>query len=232
MKDFVFDCNFDAISSDGHKFCVIEACTSSFDAEEGDKENTVKYVFESHSNTNLEIVLTKVVVLNEFYSTHLNSNVPKHINEDSTYHMDVVSMAKHILSKSDFDRLCNSSDESERQEAVEYIRRGSSAYRKKYHKEAYSFATKYCSWHNPNLFPIVDSYSKGMLYYLNKQFGFYTKKHSKPLTQESLKQYSVFCEAYKALLESLRDCGKELDSRKLDKFLWYYGKHHDIYLDV
>ena len=36
---------------------------------------------------------------------------------------------------------------------------------------AFSFPTKYCSWHRPDRYPIADSYSKGMLYYLNEADG-------------------------------------------------------------
>lgn len=225
MKQFDFDSNFNSVASkDGH--CVIQEYISSFDSKEGIKESTMEYVFSSTSNR-IQNVLTKVVVLNEFYSTQLNSNPPSEIAEDKTYHMDVVSMAKHILAWNEFDEHCRSDDLSKRIKAVNYIRRGESDYRKPYHKEAYSFATKYCSWHNPNGFPIVDSYSRGMLYYLNQQFKFYDKK----LTQKTLfEDYSVFCEIYNALQKHLQDLKKPFSYRELDKFLWLYGKEHGITL--
>ncbi len=225
MIKFDFDDNFDKIEN-GERHCVVQECISLFDCQEKDKENTTKYIFSNLSNNKLEIVLAKVVVLNEFYSTQLNSNPPIEIKKDHSYHMDVVSMAKHIIAWDKFDEYCCSADIEKRQEAVNYIRCGDSDYREPYHKEAYSFATKYCSWHNPNGFPIVDSYSRGMIYYLNRNLNFYKRV----LTQESLNVYSVFCEAYDALSLYLQNRDKQFEYRDIDKFLWYYGKKQGIAL--
>lgn len=223
MSRFGFDKYFNL--PDGQ--CIIKNCNSLFDCSEGDKEKTISYVFRDLRNDKLEVVLTKVVLLNEFYSTYLNSNPPRKIIEGETYPMDVVKMAHHILSWNQFNEYCFSTDPQKRFEAVEYIRRKPSEYRATYHKEAYSFATKYCCWHNPDCYPIVDSYSKGMLYYLNREFDFCKKS----IRGTDLNDYPIFCHVYNALQKYLSEkCAKQFGYRQLDKFLWYYGKNNGIVL--
>lgn len=225
LSKFDFDKKFNLLN-DGK--CIIEQCISKFDEDESEKENTVRRVFSDPNNSILEVVLTKVVVLNEFYSTQLNSNKPKELKPGQTYHMDVISMAHHIVAWKQFSEYCNSQEKEKRQEAVAYLSGLSekkSDYFMQHHKKAYSFATKYCSWHNPNHYPIVDSFSKGMLYYLNKEFGFFRGK----IKQEDLNTYSVFCDVYEALQEYLKkECNKYYSFRDIDKFLWYYGKINRI----
>lgn len=84
----------------------------------------------------------------------------------------------------------------------------------------YSFASKYCSWHNPN-YPIADSYSKGMLYYINKATNFYNKGK---LAKVSLNDYNVFCEMYEAFREEYFSEMEHIDNKMIDTYLWTYSK--------
>ncbi|MBR2576230.1 MAG: hypothetical protein IKE40_02900 [Firmicutes bacterium] len=228
MKDIVFEFDDKFNKEDGK--CIIEECISEFDESEKEKEDTVRHVFSDPDNKHIEVVLTKVIVLNEIYSTQLNSNAKneKEVIEGRKYHMDVLTMAKHIIENEEFTEWCNSDIEEQRLKAVDYIRRGKSKLRKSYHSEAYSFATKYCSWHNPEKYPIVDRYSKGMIYYLNQKFIF----HKKDLKTTDLGDYKTFCEAFGSLQRYLNEeCDKKFEYKDLDKFLWLYGKKNGVTID-
>lgn len=233
MKRFLFDENFNIVE-DGVKNCIIEKSIAEFNASEGDKEKATEYVFQDKSNDKIEVVLAKVVILNEFYSTRLNSNPPQNSKgKKRRLPVDLVNMAKHIVCCQDFDRYWSSDDVEEQVKAVAYISTGESAYKNnKNHCAAYSFATKYCSWHDSEKFPVVDGYTKGMLYYLNRELQFYEKKYQRSLNKTKLNEYSVFCKVYRALQSFLRERGKDFSTKDLDKFLWYYGKEHAIKLDI
>ena len=218
MSKFSFDAHFNL--PDGQ--CIIKKSICEFNSTENDKERTLEFVFSDHRNDRLEVVLTQVVLLNEFYSTRLNSN--KSGSKDGRKQpMDVVAMAHHIIAWSDFSEYCMSEDSNKRFKAVEYIRKTSKEY-----QDAYSFATKYCSWHNPNHYPICDSYSKGMLYYLGREGILPCER----FTQDALKEYGYFCQIYDMLINYLENnCNKKIGCRELDKFLWYYGKHNNIKIE-
>ena len=94
------------------------------------------------ANKKIEHVLLKVSCLNDFYSTNI---------------FDIYSVAKHILNK----------DVDARLEAVDYslvndIARISI---KEKPKNFYSFASKYCSHHKPDSYPIFDSFVEKMMLY-------------------------------------------------------------------
>ena len=83
-------------------------------------------------------------------------------------------------------------------------------------RHCYSFATKFCSFHNPEKFPIYDSVVSDMLYNLNKKDGF--SKFSKT----DLKDYSKY-------VGVIRDFQKkynltEASFWEIDKMLWINGK--------
>ena len=83
-------------------------------------------------------------------------------------------------------------------------------------RDFYSFATKYCSHHNPKFFPIYDSYVDKILVALNKAYPFSTFKH------KELKNYQRFNEV---LLDFNKTFGLDNFSLKdLDTYLWLLGK--------
>lgn len=77
----------------------------------------------------------------------------------------------------------------------------------------YSFASKYCSWHNPN-YLIADSYSKGMLYYINKSKEFYGE----------LNDYITFNKVYNAFKHIYFSNMDNIDNKTIDTYLWTYAK--------
>lgn len=147
-------------------------------------------------NMLLNDILLKVSTLNDFYSTNIFS---------------VYSVAKHIHSLKNVDeRLLNSDTD-----LVDQIARVEIRGSKKYF---YSFATKYCSHHNPESFPIYDYYVERMLMHFKRCDKFANFK------KEDLKTYSQF----KEILLNFRTYYKleKYSLRELDRYLWLAGKDY------
>ena len=118
---------------------------------------------EFKSNDNLQNILIKCSVLNDFYSTNIFKIYP---------------VAKHILSL-DVDSRLNNNDVT-LVDDIAKVKIGDSE------KNFYSFASKYCSHHKPLEYPIYDSYVEKVLLHFNKMYHFY------PFHKNDLKNYSMF----------------------------------------
>ena len=146
-------------------------------------------------NTDINDVLLKSSTLNDFYSTNI---------------FNTYAVAKHILTIPNLDNRLKQGDIS----LVDEIKEVTMSDGKK--SDFYSFATKYCSHHNPNFFPIYDSYVDKILVALNKVYPFSTFKH------KELKNYQRFNEV---LLDFNKTFGLDNFSLKdLDTYLWLLGK--------
>ena len=161
------------------------------------QEDAINRLFngEFKSNDNLQNILIKCSVLNDFYSTNIFKIYPvaKHIlelNIDNRLEMGDPSLINDIA-------LVNIS-------GVE--------------KNFYSFATKYCSHHNPADYPIYDSYVAKVLNYYRHKDKF------AEFSEIDLKQYTKF----KDILIKFRSFYKleQLNLKELDMFLWQYGKEY------
>jgi hypothetical protein len=82
-------------------------------------------------------------------------------------------------------------------------------------KRNYSFATKYCSWHCPEIYPIFDSYVERLLWAYRQQDHFADYKRGETW------HYPCYVE----IIEQFRThyCLGEFGFKELDKFLWQYG---------
>ena len=82
-----------------------------------------------------------------------------------------------------------------------------------------SFASKYCSWHNPTAYPIYDHYADKCLWTYKMRCGF-AQFHRK-----DLKDYASFRE----VVIKFRNFYKlgSFNFREIDKFLWLQGKSLD-----
>lgn len=80
----------------------------------------------------------------------------------------------------------------------------------------YSFATKYCSHHRPDIYPIYDSYVNKLLKYFRNRDGFMAFKES------NLKEYS----SYYNIIQSFKSFYglQEFSVKQIDKYLWQLGK--------
>jgi hypothetical protein len=161
-----------------------------FDKEEGGIERTLTKLFRRcPKNTTLEDVLLKVVILNALYHTSIFS---------------AHEVAKHIL------RLkIDAWLQAGQSEAVDLIARVQLGKKERYN---YSFATKYCSWHNREAYPIYDKHVDAILWGYRKQDQF------AEFQRQDLWEYDEF----KHVIMTFRTHYKleAFDFKDLDKFLW------------
>lgn len=155
-----------------------------------------KLFFElAPSNTNISDILLKSATLNDFYSTNIFSIFP---------------VAKHILSLNIDDRL-KEGDETLVDDMKNIVINNKNM-------KLYSFATKYCSHHNPEAFPIYDSFVDKVLRYFRDIDGFSKFKN------EDLKNYETF----KSILNDFKIFYslQKYSFKELDRFLWQFGKEY------
>ena len=148
---------------------VVEEWLHKWDELEGyaDQEKAINIVFLEHfpKNDNLQEVLIKCSILNDFYSTNI---------------FNVYQVAKHIHSLNIDERL-KKGDASLVNDIASINLDGKK-------KNFYSFASKYCSHHNQLDFPIYDSYVRKVLQYFKKE------DHFAEFKDADLKIYKYFKE--------------------------------------
>lgn len=189
------------------------------------REEVLEEHFKDSKNTKLSDVLVKVALLDNFYRTRIPVN-------------NIVPIARHIQAMNIDERLHNEEIDVDLVNDIAY---GTSEYKKKiFEKEdedaedlnikisnVYSFASKYCSWHNPE-YPIADSYSKGMLFYINKADPFYKIDDDKMPSKVSLNDYRVFYEMYMAFKKHYFRNTPDISNKKIDTYLWKYAQNKII----
>lgn len=180
------------------------------------REKLLEDTFKNSKNTDIYEILNKVTLLNSFYHTQIPA-------------INIVPIARHILSLEIDDKLfCKDKIYPDlvndiAYEQNEYKTKEFKGDNKDLHikvNNIYSFASKYCHWHNPN-YPIADSYSKGMLYYINKTDNFY---NDGKLKQVSLNDYNVFNNVYIAFKNKYFADMPDIDNKMIDTYLWTYSK--------
>lgn len=170
------------------------------------KDEAIKKLFDLlPNNTMIDEVLAKVTLLNNFYGTQI-------LNIDS------VNVASDIVSMNIDNKLGRNGKK------VEISVVNQIAYEmENYHRSLYSFASKYCSFHNQSAFPIADSFAKGMLYYMNcskdEKFRFFPVQ----FTQSALNNYHNYCKVYRAFIKHFGL--EEMSYKEIDKYLWKYAKY-------
>ena len=178
---------------------IVEEYLSRWDSLEDyvAQESAIDRLFlgEFNSNDNLEHILITCSVLNDFYSTNI---------------FKVFPVAKHILSLNIDERL-KTGDPTLVDEIARVDFNGEE-------KFFYSFASKYCSHHNPLEYPIYDSYVRKVLKHYKDVDRFYN------FNEFDLKNYATF----KEILIHFREFYKldKYNLKELDKYLWQFGKEH------
>ena len=155
-----------------------------------------KLFFElCQNNTDIIDVLLKASALNDFYSTNIFSIYP---------------VAKHICSLNIDTRL--KVGDVTLVGDIQYVNIGDTE------KNFYSFATKYCSHHNPLDFPIYDSYVDEVLCYFRNRDGF------SDFPDGDLKDYIKF----KRILTNFRTFYSldKYNLKQIDQYLWLLGKDY------
>lgn len=144
-------------------------------------------------NDNIEDILIKCSSLNDFYSTNI---------------YDIHTVAQHILSLHIDDRL-KAGDLSLVNDIAHVVVNGKDHF-------FYSFATKYCSHHQPERYAIYDSYVEKVLLSMNKRVLYYNFK------QEDLKDYETYMSVIKAFQQKFGLM--QYNIKQLDQYLWQLGK--------
>jgi hypothetical protein len=144
-------------------------------------------------NDNIEDILIKCSSLNDFYSTNI---------------FDIHTVAQHILSLRIDERL-GKGDYSLVNDIAHVEVNGKDHF-------FYSFATKYCSHHQPKRYAIYDNYVEKVLLSMNK------RKHFANFKREELKDY----ETYMTVIESFKQQFglMQYTIKQLDQYLWQLGK--------
>jgi hypothetical protein len=146
-------------------------------------------------NKTIESVLLKVSALNDFYSTNI---------------FDTFTVSKHILN-------CNIDNELEN-ENIDLVGKIAPVTIKGKTRNFYSFASKYCSHHKPEAFPIYDSYVDKMLMHFKKKDKFSSFK------KDDLKKYDEFLKAIKTFKKFYNL--EAFSLRQIDIYLWLAGKEY------
>ena len=88
-------------------------------------------------------------------------------------------------------------------------------------KKFYSFATKYCSYHQPDKYSIYDRYVGLVLTELQKRDGYSDFKRIEDLTD-----YNRYMKALDDFRTYYGFPENEYSKKKLDKYLWLLGKEY------
>lgn len=147
------------------------------------------------NNKDISDILLKVATLNDFYSTNIFSVYP---------------LANHILSLDIDDRL--------RQGDIALVKEIQKVNYGEVTKNFYSFATKYCSHHNPIEYPIYDSYVEKVLKYFRKKDKFADFKNVDLKDYQHFKQILLTFRSYYGL--------EEFNIKEIDRYLWQLGKEY------
>lgn len=142
-------------------------------------------------NDSIDDILIKCSSLNDFYSTNI---------------FDIFTVAQHILSLHIDERL-EKHDLSLVNDIADVDEIG---------KVFYSFATKYCSHHQPEYYAIYDNYVEKVLVSLNN------RDHFASFKREHLKIYETYMRVIKAFQQ--RYGLMKYTIKQLDQYLWQLGK--------
>jgi hypothetical protein len=175
---------------------LVQEAIAQFDRDNSVVEEALNELFGQYrGNANLPHVLLKVVSLNRLYSTQIFAvmDVARHIHENATEIDSGLSVGSPLV--------------------VQTVGRVTIGMTGKL-RYNFSFATKYCSWHNRVAYPIWDSRVDKYLWRLQKQDNFapFFKMNS------DLWDYPKFVEVMSAFREFYAI--ESFTFKDTDKFLW------------
>ena len=160
------------------------------------QEKSLELLFRKDypENIIIENILIKVCCLNQFYSTNI---------------LSPIIVAKHILSLFVDKYFANDKIEIVNKIAMIEMPNGKN-------RNFYSYASKYCSFHYPESFPIYDYYVEKALLHYQKQDDFFGFK------KEDLLNYPKFVNILSHFKEYYKTM--EFSFKEIDKYLWQVGK--------
>lgn len=173
---------------------LVERYVLKFKKRFASPENAIQLLCEKFpDNESFESVLLKSIVINTLYATRI---------------IDIRSVAEHIAPLN--------IDEDIRNGVPEIVDTIAKMTIKGKPRNNYSFATKYCSFHNPTAYPIYDNFVDCLLWEYRKQ------DHFARFYRKDLKSYKKF----KQVLDEFRSFYglEDVSLKALDNFLWGYGQ--------
>ena len=205
---------------------IVNNCIYNFDRTEETNENNVAMTFNAFNCDTIEHIFAKVVVLNNIYCAGLHNNRKDGEKYVQRKFVDVKMMTDYIYEN----RALFNGEKKSRETVIQWIDTARNHFIQLDKNSPHSFLTKYCAWSFLDLnLPIVDSHTKGMLYYMDQLYSYYKDVKGKHFTQDQIRyeKYAFFCEVYDTFVEFYKDelpCEKT-KHKDIDKYLWYYGKH-------
>lgn len=172
-----------------------------FKDNERNGEKTLQMLFDDYTdNSDFRKVMAKTIVLDHIYSTRIRYKDMPYVAQN------IVNNHKRI------DELLRSGKrEYELYKIIAYINIDG-VY------NAYSFATKYLSFINKELYPIMDSYSRGLL-------KDYREIYPDIPQIKGEKNYESFCVAFDAFRKKVISItGCYFSAKEIDMFIWQYAK--------
>jgi hypothetical protein len=158
------------------------------------------------ANTDFGQVALKVAALNDLYKTGI---------------LDTGGVARHIVNLGIDARLAaNTTDHALVHEIARFTTNSGDV------RNNYSFATKYCSFHRPTLYPIYDSYVHGVLLDLWNRDQAYQQVAGNDSWRRS---YAAWCRAVLAL-QSHYSGLSGFTVRQLDQYMWLLGRQLGLQL--
>ena len=157
------------------------------------EEAIIDLVEKFPSNKEFKHVLLKVSVINNLYATNIFATF---------------QMAHHIHSLNiDFHLAVHSTEIVDKIAAAKFSDKS---------RNVFSFASKYCSWHDQENYPLFDAYVEKLLLAYRAKDKYARFRHS------DLRRYS----RYKTIVSTFREHYNltQFSFKELDKFLWLYGK--------
>jgi len=148
-------------------------------------------------NADVGRVLVKVAALNSIYATGI---------------LATTRMAHHIVDLGVDARLVGEQSDADLVEQIARLDIDGTVRRN------YSFATKYCSFHRPDLYPFYDSLVSGVSNTLLRQGDVFTV--TRPASWG--RDYDAWCQAVRDFRECFGLTGFSL--RQIDKYLWKLAK--------
>lgn len=177
----------------------VKSACQQFDRENEVVENALADLFAKYpANSDPSHVLLKVVALNSLYSTRI---------------LAVLKLAAHICEQGAKLDAALAAGLPEAVDTVASVTIGGKEF------TFYSFATKYCNWHKPDLYPIYDSRVEKYLWFLKKREVFRSDTFN---SCEDLWSYPTFCDVMTAFRDEF-GLGS-FSFKQIDKFLWSQGQ--------
>lgn len=184
---------------------LIDEYISLFMSKEKDNEETLKMIFRDYKNNgDIRNVTTKTIVLDTIYSTGIR-------------YVDRPYVIQHIVDchKEIDDLLASRKREYELFDIIANI-----PVEGVFHQ--YVFASKYLSFSNQELYPIMDSYSRN---FLNQ----YSEIDPTIPKIKGTEDYRSFCAAFDTFHKLVnKSTQNEYTPKEIDMFIWQYAKDNMI----